>query len=149
MWCQALESHCGAHYILILHIHIFTYLHMLSHILKFSLQLPHTTLSNNPPTVDFSIKQFKHSLSSGTEPEFRWEKTQANRNLHTFRYDLMQKQREGPCWGAHFSSIWKRDIWQETPPVLGFGCFLSLFFHWGQCFRCLSSIFSLLRRYKV
>lgn len=59
-----------------------------THILKPSLQLPLTFLSNNPSTSDCPTKQFKHSLFSGAQPEFRWEKTLANRRLHTFLQDF-------------------------------------------------------------
>lgn len=103
---------------------------------KPSLQFSLTSRSNNLSTSDRPTKQFKHSVFSGAQPEFRWEKkkTLANWRLHTFRQDFMQKQREWPCWGASFIYICKGGIWQEKLPAIAQGLFSVTFFQKRQCF---------------
>lgn len=89
---------------------------------------PLASLSNNPSTSDCPTKQFKHSVFSGAQPEFRWEKTL--RRLQTFWQDFLQKQREsclveGPLSAASAQETFGK---KNPAPAQRLGCLLSLFF---------------------
>lgn len=89
-----------------------------------------TSPSNNPSTLNWPAKQFRHSLFSGAQPEFRLEKKKKEKLKQT---EVCILSGIASC-GAERAPLLRAcirngDIWQWTlASALGVSCFLSVCF---------------------
>lgn len=105
---------------------------------KPSLQFSLTSRSNNLSTSDRPTKQFKHSVFSGAQPEFRWEKKKNSSKLKAAYFPAglyAEAERVALLRGLVHLHLQRRHLARKTSSYSsGLWLFSVTFFQKRQCF---------------